>query len=387
MAGAIGLPGRSGRPENARMRHPRSSLLAAAVLLVCCHHADAQSLSGLSLFDPLARTSTIGMPPSASSEMGPHSIRRWSFPDGNDLSVTARRADGRIVYMESSWGGRVSGSPTDYPGVNFGETTLNELRRLMGSNGFTYASRAIFKTDEGVGTSNSYEIAGRPGAVLTFISLVRGKDVDAVGAGRRKLGDVARIGSVILADAGYLDGAWGREKNADPAARPIVWSDGTRTAAPPPVSAPVAAADGPAAPLLRALECRGGFKPEVILGTLQRSGVIGRKPAQRMDGIPSYVPTVPVEFHGLTALTVEGWNYEGSQFTRAPGTAPPVHVAMTVVGDEKEVTETLKRNGIVLKPHEEGRPFLYVTDAEYSDRKLAAQFRGRKLSSVICSVH
>lgn len=368
------------------MRHLRSSFLATAILLGC-QDAGAQSLSGLSLSDPLAKTSTIGMAPSATSEMGPHSIRKWTFPDGNELSVTARRSDGRIVYMESSWGGRIAGSPTDYPGVKFGETTLNELRRLMGSNGFTYASRAIFKTDEGVGTSNSYEIAGRPGAVLTFISLVRGKDVDAVGAGKRKLGDVARIDSVILADAGYLDGTWGKEKSADPAARPIVWSDGTEPAAvPAPAPAASAAADGPAAPLLRALECQSDFKPENVIGALQRSGVIGRKPAQRMDGIPSYLTTMPVTFHGLTAVTIEGWNYEGSQFTRAPGTAPPVHVAMTVVGDEKQVTETLKRNGIALKPYEEGRPFLYVTDAEYSDRKLAAQFRGRKLSSVICSV-
>lgn len=367
------------------MRHLRSCLLAAAALLGS-QGVGAQSLSGLSLSDTLARTSTIGMAPSASNEMGPHSLRRWTFPDGNELSVTARRSDGRIVYMESSWGGRVPGSPTDYPGVKFGETTLTELRRLMGSNGFTYASRAVFKTDEGIGTSNSYEIAGRPGAVLTFITLVRGKDVDDVGSGKRKLGDVAKVDSVILADAGYLEGAWGKERGMDPAARPVVWTEGVeRTANSAPTQS--ASSDGPAAPLLRALECQSPFKPENVIGALQRSGVIGRKPAQRMDGIPSYVPTVPVTFNGLTALTIEAWNYEGSQFTRGPGTAPPVHVAMTVLGDEKQVTETLRRNGIALKAWEDDKPNLYVTDGGYSDPKLAAQYRGRKLSSVICSLH
>lgn len=95
---------------------------------------------------------------------------------------------------------------------------------------------------------------------------------------------------------------------------------------------------------------------------------------------------MPVTFHGLTAVTIEGWNHQGSQFIRGPGTAPPIHIAMTVEGDEKQVREMLKRNGIALEAHEEGRPFLYVTDADYIEPKLAAQFRGRKLSSVTCSV-
>jgi hypothetical protein len=59
---------------------------------------------------------------------------------------------------------------------------------------------------------------------------------------------------------------------------------------------------------------------------------------------------------------------------------------MTVLGDEKQVTETLKRSGLPVKPHQEGRPFLYVTETEYSEPKLAAQFRGRKLSSITCSL-
>lgn len=345
-------------------------------------------MSGISLSDDLAKTSSLGQKPSASQEMGPFSMRRWVFPDGNDLAVTARRSDGRIVYLESSWGGRVPGSPTDYPGVSFGETTLAELRGKLGSNGFSYASRTMFETSEGIGTTNSYEIVGNPGAVVTFISLVRKGDIEAVRSGRRKLGEVAKVDSVVLADASYLDGLWGKERRADPNAKPVRWNDGSGASAAdasPTAKAAPAAGDGVDV-FVRALECNGDFRPEVVMGALQKGGAIGTKPAQVGDGIPSFEPRTRIDFHGLTATTVEGWNSQGRMFSRGPGTAPPIHVGITVLGDEKQVTETLRRNGIPVSPYVEGKPFLYVTDADYFDPKLSAKYRGRKLSSVICSI-
>jgi hypothetical protein len=364
------------------MRLVGPSLLLCLALYGGVGGAAAQSMSGIRLKDDLARTSTLGQKPSASQEMGPFSMRRWVFADGNDLAVTARRSDGRIVYLESSWGGRVPGSPTDYPGVNFGETTIADLRARMGSNGFSYASRTIFETPDGIGTTNSYEVAGAPGAVVTFISIVRKGDVEAVRSGRRKLGEVAKVDSVVLADASYLDGLWGKERRTDPNAKPVRWSDGPAASAPAAAPAAEDGVDG----LVRALECNGGFKPEVVLGALQKGGVIGTKPAQVGDGIPSFEPRTRIDFHGLTATTIEGWNSQGRMFSRGPGTAPPIHVGITVLGDEKQVTETLRRNGIPVSPYVEGKPFLYVTDADYFDPKLSAKYRGRKLSSVICSI-
>ncbi|MFD0937190.1 hypothetical protein ACFQ12_18665 [Methylobacterium trifolii] len=310
-------------------------------------------------------------------------MRKWVFQDGNELAVTARRSDGRIVYLESSWGGRVAGSPTDYPGVNFGETTLADLRARLGSNGFTYVSRTMFEIPDGIGTANSYEVASSSGAVVTFISVVKKGDIDAVRTGKRKLGEVAKVDSIVLADASYLDGLWGKERRADPNAMPVRWNDGAAATAP---AAVTTAGDGVVG-LVRALECNGGFKPEVVLGALQKAGAIGTKPAQNGDGIPSFVPRTRIEFHGLTATTVEGWNHQGRMFSRGPGTAPPIHVGITVLGDEKEVTETLRRNGVPVSPYVEGKPFLYVTGADYFDPTLSAKYRGRKLSSVICSIH
>jgi hypothetical protein len=367
------------------MRLSATSLLLCLALCAGTMPAMAQSMSGLSLRDDLSKTATLGSKPAASQEMGPFSMRRWTFPDGNDLAVTARRADGRIVYLESSWGGRVPGSPTDFPGVNFGETTLADLRRMMGSNGFSYASRTMFETSEGIGTSNSYEIAGAPGAVVTFISLVKNSETDAIRSGKRKLGEVAKVDSVVLADAGYLDGLWGKERRSDPNAKPVRWGGGAGTS----TAAPSAASHGNDAveAFVGALECNSRFKPEVVLEALQKAGAIAAKPAQVGDGIPSFETRTPIVFHGLTATTVEGWNQQGRLFSRGPGTAPPIHVGITVVGDEKQVTETLRRNGIPVSPYVEGKPFLYVTGADYFAPGLTAKYRDRKLSSVICTVN
>lgn len=367
------------------MRLHGTSLLLCLALVGGAADAQAQSMSGLRLKDDLGKSSTLGMKPTASQEMGPFSMRRWVFQDGNDLAVTARRSDGRIVYLESSWGGRVPGSPTDFPGVNFGETTLAKLRTLLGSNGFSYASRAMFETPDGIGTTNSYEIAGMPGAVVSFISIVKKDEVDGIRSGKRKLGEVAKVDSVVLADATYLDGLWGKERRSDPNAKPVRWSDGGAASAPAETVASRSGGEGIDG-LVRALECNGAFKPEVVLGALQKDGVIGTTPAQVGDGIPSFEPRTRIEFHGLTATTVEGWNHKGRMFSRGPGTAPPIHVGITVLGDEKQVTETLRRNGVPVSPSVEGKPFLYVTDADYFDPALSAKYRGRKLSSVICSV-
>ncbi|MFD0937179.1 hypothetical protein [Methylobacterium trifolii] len=119
---------------------------------------------------------------------------------------------------------------------------------------------------------------------------------------------------------------------------------------------------------------------------LQTEGVIGTKPAEMGDGHPTFLPMKPVTFHGLTALSVEGWNYKERMFARGLGTAPPVQVGIIVGGGEQEVREELTRNGIILAPNAEGKPLLYTTDGDYVDLRLASKYRGKKLTKIICSL-
>lgn len=193
--------------------------LSLALVVLLANGALAQSLSGLSLGDPVAKTKELGTRPVATEQMGPFTIQKWAQSDGNELSVTAIRNSGRIVYLESNWGGSQSGSFTDFDSFTYGETTLVDIRKKLGSNGFAYKSRpGAMQIPGGVIMLNSYEIASRPGTVVTFITKVSGRNLRSPDPA-----SVAKLDTIIIGDANYLDGLWGKEKLYDKAYRKVNW--------------------------------------------------------------------------------------------------------------------------------------------------------------------
>ncbi len=98
-----------------RDRLLRTGLLIGALVL-CIASARSQSLSGVRIGDDrLSVAERIGFPPARASRSGPFSFAKWVLEDGNEFSVTARNSDGKIVYIESDWGGKQFGSGTDFP--------------------------------------------------------------------------------------------------------------------------------------------------------------------------------------------------------------------------------------------------------------------------------
>jgi hypothetical protein len=86
--------------------------------------------------------------------------------------------------------------------------------------------------------------------------------------------------------------------------------------------------------LERALDCRHVFHPQGVLGALRRDGIIARKPISQVDGIPVFPVRKPFRIHGLAVKFVEGWDYEGSLFFFAAGTAPGTRIGIVVAGDK-----------------------------------------------------
>ena len=76
------------------------------VMLLLAGHAQAQSLSGLHVGDDAGATRILRKRPSATQRTGPFTISKWSLPNGNDLSVTSSSPGGKIVFLESDFGGR-----------------------------------------------------------------------------------------------------------------------------------------------------------------------------------------------------------------------------------------------------------------------------------------
>jgi predicted aspartyl protease len=151
-----------------------STVFLIGTLVLCIASARSQSLSGIRIGDDrLSVAERIGFPPARASRSGPFSFAKWVLEDGNELSVTARISDGKIVYIESDWGGKQLGSDADFPGFYFGRTTLAEIEARLGSNGTVAFINHYFwpdETDRSVVGSNSYEVDTADPVIVTFIT-------------------------------------------------------------------------------------------------------------------------------------------------------------------------------------------------------------------------
>lgn len=206
------------------VRQISAAFIPTIASLLVSFNVQAQSLSGLKIGDNISASARIGLKPVAENQSGPFIMRRWTFPDGNDLSITAHRQSGKIIYAESNWGGRTSGRAADFPGFMYGKTTLSEIRQEFGSNGFAYKEHMFAETPDGLALFNSYEVEGSPGLVATFVTRLSHKDTEKFKRSKNfDLGSAARLDTIILADASYLDAIWGEEKLRDKATPAIHW--------------------------------------------------------------------------------------------------------------------------------------------------------------------
>jgi len=189
------------------------------------HGAQSQTLNGIRIGEELPPASSVGAKPIARVAAGPHEEIRWKLPDGNRLALATDPERGKIVYAEEKWGGRPHGRPADFPGFTYGETTLADIRAHAENGGFAFAERLIDDKPDGVRLFNAYEVEGTPGLVVTFVTKMSRQDAKRLQDKKERI-DInrsARLESIILADAGYLDSIWGEQKLKGKAYKPIRW--------------------------------------------------------------------------------------------------------------------------------------------------------------------
>jgi len=179
-----------------------------------------QALVGLKVGEASAVLARLGSPTETDSYKG-MSLQRWSLPNGNELSVTVG-TEGKIVYLESDWGGQSDDAGCDLPDLHFGLTTLAELRKRFGSNGFGFKSRGPgVKTPDGFVMMNSFEVGT---SVITFHTKIKGdkfQRLKASGADPSPA-DYAKLDAISIADDAYASREWG-DRVYDPAYKKIEW--------------------------------------------------------------------------------------------------------------------------------------------------------------------
>jgi hypothetical protein len=180
-----------------------------------------QTLSGLQIGDDESKTTRLTGKPGQTDTYKTFTGRKWNLVNGNDLSVTTS-ASGRIVYVESDWKGMSDETGCDLPRLRFGVTTLTELRKRLGSNGFGFKKRGLgMQTADGIVLFNAFEVGT---AVVTFVTKVNlveyraAKDKDK----SVKMGDFARLDAISIADPEYAKSEWG-DRTYDPTYKPVTW--------------------------------------------------------------------------------------------------------------------------------------------------------------------
>jgi len=193
-----------------------NGMIAMAFILTAAHCTHAQSLHGLHIGEDQSFLEKLGAP-DAVEKYKSYVVRKWTLANGNELSATVNSA-GKIVYLESDWNGNDDATGSDLNELRFGSTSLADLRRRFGSNGFMFKGRGgVLNTPDGIVMINAYDTAS---VVVTFFTKV----VDSTGKSKNSnpAADRAKLDALSLADAGYAKSEWG-ERVYDPHYKKTEW--------------------------------------------------------------------------------------------------------------------------------------------------------------------
>jgi len=203
---------------------PLAGLAATAFSLALIQPAP---LHAQALFDVV-----IGSTASSLSRFGPvvgtakyrtMDVYRWTLPNKNQFMATVS-PEGEIVFAESDWFGASASDDTgcDLKELKFGVTTLADLRKRLGSDGFTFRGRRSgIPTQDGLALMYSWEVDK---VIVTFYAKISTEDNARVHAEGSKEtdADYAKLYAVSIANAAYARAEWGA-RIGQPATTKTVW--------------------------------------------------------------------------------------------------------------------------------------------------------------------
>jgi len=201
------------------------ALSACALIALFSAPAGCQSLAGLKPGDLPSAVDRSRWKLIASDGAETFRQEKYRDPYGTTLAVAYDRQTRKALFIEMDWAGDPKGKDAaGVPSLIFGVTTLDDIRRTMGSNGFAYESNGGMIREEGrLVAFNAYELKDRPETVAVFITVL---EIGSLGGRIPKTEEVAKgfkLQSIILADMNYLDALWGEAKIYDPNNKPAMW--------------------------------------------------------------------------------------------------------------------------------------------------------------------
>ena len=135
-----------------------------------------------------------------------NNVIKYQTKNGNDFSVTTK--NGKIVFMENDWSQLINGEKTLLTNFLFGKTSLTDIRKYFGTNGFVYKNRSYITTETEIIMFNCFEINSTNNEVLVVIT----KSPLDIEIDENNIGNYLKLDAIILSDKNYLEETWGKEK-------------------------------------------------------------------------------------------------------------------------------------------------------------------------------
>lgn len=136
---------------------------------------------------------------------------KYSTTNGNKLSLTV--ANGQVVYMENDWV-EGQGSKPLISNFIFGQTSLRDIRKAFGTNGFVCENRgATAITADAMLGFNCFELDSPNNEILALVTscpLAQRAQLT-----KDNVADKFKLIAIIISDKKYLDKIWGEKKSYD----------------------------------------------------------------------------------------------------------------------------------------------------------------------------
>jgi hypothetical protein len=182
--------------------------------------ATAQTLRGLTVGEGLVPALKTMPVTHNFGQVGNDVAIKWSLPSGSSLSATASPDTGKILLLEEDWDTSAA-KETVLPGLTFGVTKLDDIRRRFGSNGLGFVSNAETSQAAGMIGVNCYELRHAAGVFVAFVTLLPvPTQTGNLQPSQIKSGHGVLV-AIIVAQKSYLQEIWGTQILADPDYKPI----------------------------------------------------------------------------------------------------------------------------------------------------------------------
>jgi len=136
-------------------------------------------------------------------------VVKFKTENGNDFSVTCQ--NGKIVFMENDWLQSNYARDPLYTDFQFGRTSLADIRREFGTNGFVYKSMAMFTSGDYLIGFNCFEFESPDNEILVLIT----RCPLSTNVSESAIAEKMMLDAIIIADKSYLDQEWGVNKIYD----------------------------------------------------------------------------------------------------------------------------------------------------------------------------